>query len=56
LFDEFFNFPQWQENEYKAFMEFIDETRFSYEFIGYASAYNSAAVRITGISGNSDPK
>jgi hypothetical protein len=56
LFDEFFNFPQWQENEYNAFMEFIDETRFSYEFIGYASAYNSVAVRINGISGNSDPK
>lgn len=56
LFDEFFNFPQWQENEYKAFMEFVDETRFSYEFIGYASVYNSVAVRITGMSGNSDPK
>jgi hypothetical protein len=54
LFDEFFNFPQWQEHEYRAFMEFIDETKFSYEFIGYASAYNSAAVRITGISGNSE--
>jgi hypothetical protein len=56
LFDEFFNFPQWQEHEYKAFMEFIGETGFSYEFIGYASAYNSVAVRITGISDNSEFK
>ena len=47
LFDEFFNFPQWQQHEYKAFMEFIDETKYSYEFIGFASAYNSVAVRIT---------
>jgi Methyltransferase domain len=50
LFDEFFNFPQWQQHEYRAFMEFINETKFSYEFIGYASAYNSVAVRITGPS------
>jgi hypothetical protein len=47
LFDEFFNFPQWQQHEYRAFMEFIDETKYSYEFIGFASAYNSVAVRIT---------
>jgi Methyltransferase domain len=57
LFDEFFNFPQWQQHEYRAFMEFIDETKFSYEFIGYASAYNSVAVRITGLSSdNSEPE
>jgi hypothetical protein len=52
LFDEFFNFPQWQQHEYRAFMEFIDETKFSYEFIGFASAYNSVAVRITGMPDN----
>jgi hypothetical protein len=52
LFDEFFNFPQWQQHEYRAFMEFIDETKFSYDFIGYASAYNSVAVRITGVPDN----
>jgi len=52
LFDEFFNFPQWQQHEYRAFMEFIDETKFSYDFIGFASAYNSVAVRITGVSDN----
>jgi hypothetical protein len=57
LFDEFFNFPRWQQHEYRAFMEFINETKFSYEFIGYASAYCSVAVRITGIaSDNSEPQ
>lgn len=55
LFDEFFNFPQWQQHEYRAFMEFIAETEFSYDFIGFASAYNSVAVRITGMSDNLDP-
>jgi len=49
LFDEFFNFPQWQKHEYRAFMDFIAETNYSYEYIGFASAYNSVAVRITGI-------
>lgn len=52
LFDEFFNFPQWQQHEYRAFVEFIDETKFSYDFIGFASAYNSVAVRITGAPDN----
>ena len=47
LFDEFHNFPGWQEHEYRAFMEFIDSSRYSFEYIGYASAYISVAARIT---------
>ena len=46
LFDEFHNFPGWQQHEYKAFMEFIDDSRLGFEYIGCASAYNSVAARI----------
>lgn len=37
-------------------MEFIDKTKFSYKFIGFASAYNSVAVRISGIPDNLEHK
>lgn len=33
LFDEFFGYPGWEEHEYRAFLEFIEETERSYEFI-----------------------
>lgn len=46
LFDEFHNFPGWQQHEYRAFMEFIDGSRYGFDYIGFASAYNSVAVRI----------
>lgn len=47
LFDEFHKFPGWQQHEYRAFTEFIEENRYSFEYIGFASAYISVAVRIT---------
>ena len=32
-FDEYFNYPGWQEGEYKAFMEFIQENDVDFEYI-----------------------
>jgi len=46
LFDEFFNYPSWRENEYKAFQEFIAEHNLSYEYIGYVEDHEQVAVRI----------
>lgn len=36
-FDEYFNTPRWQDNEYKAFQEFIKETGHRYQYIGYVN-------------------
>lgn len=47
LFDEFHNFPGWRQHEYRAFTEFVEASGCSFEYIGYASSYVSAAVRIT---------
>lgn len=47
LFDEFHNFPGWEQQEYRAFMEFIEKSRYSFEYIGFASTYISVAARIT---------
>ena len=32
-FDEYFNYPGWQEGEYKAFMELVVEKGFEFEYI-----------------------
>lgn len=34
VFDEFFNYPNWQEHEFKAFMEYCAEYSIRYRYIG----------------------
>lgn len=46
VFDELINYPDWQNGEYKAFMEFTSETGVSYEFIGYVRGGSQVAVKI----------
>jgi len=48
VFDEFFNYPGWQEHEYKAFMEFCAARQAKYSFIAFHEY--RAAVMIEGIS------
>jgi len=44
VFDEYFNYPEWEEGEYKAFMEFLEKTGLSFEFIGYHRNEEQVAV------------
>lgn len=46
VFDEYFNFPGWQHNEFKAFKEFIDRTGMSYKYITYNCLHEQVAVKI----------
>ena len=46
LFDEDYNFPRWQEHEYKAFQEFVAASGVEYEYIGWAATGQQVAVRI----------
>jgi hypothetical protein len=46
LFDEYFNYPGWQEHEHKAFLEFIEKTGLSYEYIAYNTRGEQVAVQI----------
>jgi hypothetical protein len=48
VFDEFLNYPGWRKHEYRAFTEFVEEFQVSYEFISFASSYQSVAVRVLG--------
>lgn len=44
VFDEYFNYPNWQQHEYKAFQEFVEDNNIKYEYI--AIGYGQAAVKI----------
>ena len=45
-FDEYFNYPGWQEGEFKAFQEFVNKYNIDYEYLGYVSRGYSVAVKI----------
>lgn len=44
VFDEYYNYPNWQNHEYKAFQEFIRKAGLSYRYI--AAGYQQVAVII----------
>ena len=35
VFDEFFNYPGWQNHEYRAWTEYVTRTGISFEYVGY---------------------
>lgn len=37
LFDEYFNYPNWRNHEFKAFQEFIQQTNKSYKYLAYSN-------------------
>ena len=47
LFDEYYNFPRWQEHEFRAFQEFVARTGVEYEYIAWSATGQQVAVRIT---------
>lgn len=47
VFDEFFNFPGWQEHEYRAWTEFVDRTGVRFEYLSYTANHEQVVVRIT---------
>ena len=44
LFDEYFNFPNWEQHEFKAFQEFVTSRNVAYRYLAYAR--QQVAVRI----------
>lgn len=45
LFDEYFNYVNWENHEFKAWKEFVNEKQITYEYLGYAR--QQVCVRIT---------
>jgi hypothetical protein len=46
VFDEYFNFPGWENDEYKAFQEFISNNNLRYRYITYNYLHEQVAVKI----------
>ena len=46
VFDEYFNYPNWENHEFKAWQEFVKDQGVDYEYLGYAR--NQVAVRVLG--------
>lgn len=46
VFDEYFNYPGWQNHEYKAFKEFIEKSGLGYDYIGYVHVKEQVGVKI----------
>jgi hypothetical protein len=47
LFDEYFNYPNWRQHEFKAFQEFVSATGARYRYVGYSMKNGHVAVVLT---------
>lgn len=48
-FDEYFNYPGWQDGAYKAFKEFVEAHDVEFEYLGYCDNDDQVAVRILAV-------
>ncbi len=46
VFDEYFNYPNWQRHEWRAFQEFVRDTGTGYAYLGFAEKNGHVAVRL----------
>ncbi len=46
VFDEYFNYPNWQQHEWRAFQEFVRDSGFSYRYLGFSQKNGHVAVRL----------
>ncbi len=47
VFDEYLNYPGWQEHEHKALMEFSKRHKRPFRYLAFTPAYHSVAIRFT---------
>ena len=48
LFDEYFNFPNWERHEYKAFQEFVEKLGIKYTYLGFARQQTAVRIEASG--------
>lgn len=47
VFDEYLNFPGWEQDEHRAWTEFVQKSGVKFEYIGFVSRHQQVAVRVT---------
>jgi hypothetical protein len=52
VFDEYFNYPGWQEHEYLAWSEYVEQTGLRFEYAGYAVNNEQVIVKVLGTPGS----
>ena len=49
VFDEYFNYPNWREHEFRAFHEFVETHGVAYDYLGFTSQAGCVAVKVTDV-------
>jgi hypothetical protein len=52
VFDEYFNFPDWQKHEHRAWTEFVERTGIRFDYLGFTADDEQISLRITEIPGS----
>ncbi|HET9140597.1 class I SAM-dependent methyltransferase [Actinophytocola sp.] len=55
VFDEYFNYPGWQDHEHKAWMEFVERTGIEFTWESYTSNDEQVVVRVTSLGPDGGP-
>jgi hypothetical protein len=51
VFDEYFNYPNWERHEFKAWREFVERHGLSYEYLAFARQQVAIRIRSVGTPG-----
>jgi predicted O-methyltransferase YrrM len=51
IFDEYFNFPAWEEHEHRAWTEFVARTGIEFEYLGFTADDEQVSLRLTAVPG-----
>lgn len=54
IFDEYFNYPGWEQHEFRAWQEYVERTGTRFEYEGYTVDNEQVVVRVTG-AGHDQP-
>jgi hypothetical protein len=46
VFDEYFNYPGWQDHEHRAWLEYVEQTGLRYEYAGYTVDHEQVIVKV----------
>jgi methyltransferase family protein len=46
VFDEYFNYPGWQDHEHRAWLEYVEQTGLRYEYVGYTVDHEQVIVKV----------
>jgi hypothetical protein len=55
VFDEYWNYPGWQDHEHKAWTEFVARTGIQFDYESYTSNDEQVVVRVTGLGPATEP-